>query len=320
MDERFCIQNFILGLRTHIGVEVDIHNPLTMNEVFEKSTNQEQKLEQLANFRKNVNTKLGFGNKNFQNNDNHKGNINRQIRNLKRGANSQEKGVNQGGNKKVNNNTNFSNSNTSFYLIDIGDNDCFIDPKVVYKLPIRPGYVSHAWMVQYGNRAEKRVDSCVFCSDLELPNFQILVNLYVAPLRSYDVILGINCLTDHKVVVNCEDKVVSCLDDYGTPIEIHGSQKPLELRHVSAMQLKKAQRKGYSIFSIFVSDLDNAKKSPKDYLVLIEFLDVFPEDLTKLPPKREFDFSIELLPGTEPQSKAPYRMTTIELYDLKDQL
>lgn len=76
------------------------------------------------------------------------------------------------------------------------------------------------------------------------------------------------------------------------------------------MQLKKAQRKGCTIILFMVSDLDNAKKSPKEYLVLKEFLDVFLEDLTELPRKREFDFSIVLLHGTEPQSKAPYRMTT----------
>ncbi|XP_059066263.1 uncharacterized protein LOC131857594 [Cryptomeria japonica] len=45
MDERFHIWKFILGLRTHIGVEVDIHNPLTMDGVFEKATKQEQKLQ-----------------------------------------------------------------------------------------------------------------------------------------------------------------------------------------------------------------------------------------------------------------------------------
>ncbi|KAH9304026.1 hypothetical protein KI387_008430, partial [Taxus chinensis] len=39
-----------------------------------------------------------------------------------------------------------------------------------------------------------------------------------------------------------------------------------------------------------------------------------------LPPKREFDFTIEIKPGTEPISKAPYRMTTIELVELKAQL
>ncbi|XP_057846087.1 uncharacterized protein LOC131055620 [Cryptomeria japonica] len=195
-------------------------------------------------------------------------------------------------------------------LIYTGAIECFIDPKVVSRLSIRPGYMSNAWMVQYGNRAEKRVDSCLFCSDLELPSFQTQVNLYVAPLGLYDVILGINWLNEHKVVVNYEDKVVSCIDDFGNLVEILRSQRPLELRHISAMQIKKAQRKGCSIFSIIVSDLDNTKKSPKGYPVLKEFLDVFQEDLTRLPPEREFDFIIELLPGTKPQSKAPYKMTT----------
>ncbi|XP_059067625.1 uncharacterized protein LOC131858408 [Cryptomeria japonica] len=104
MDERFYIQKFILGLRTHIGAEVDIHNPLTMVEVFEKATKQEQKLQQLGNLRKNENNRPNFGNRNFQRNHNSN---NRQIRNLKRGPNTQEKGrANQDGNKKENNNTN----------------------------------------------------------------------------------------------------------------------------------------------------------------------------------------------------------------------
>lgn len=66
------------------------------------------------------------------------------------------------------------------------------------------------------------------------------VNLYVAPLGSYDVILGINWLTEHKAIVNCEDKMVSCMDGYGNPIEIHGVQQPLNLRQISTMQLKRA--------------------------------------------------------------------------------
>ncbi|XP_059077982.1 uncharacterized protein LOC131876566 [Cryptomeria japonica] len=56
------------------------------------------------------------------------------------------------------------------------------------------------------------------------------------------------------------------------------------------------------------------------YPYLQDFQDVFPEELSGLPPKRIFDFSIELLPGAAPISKAPYRMTMIELMDLKAQL
>ena len=50
------------------------------------------------------------------------------------------------------------------------------------------------------------------------------------------------------------------------------------------------------------------------------FLDVFPYELPGLPPDREIEFEIELLPGTGPLSKAPYRMAPTELKKLKQQL
>ena len=51
-----------------------------------------------------------------------------------------------------------------------------------------------------------------------------------------------------------------------------------------------------------------------------EFLDVFPKDLSGLPPDREIEFSIDLLPGFSLISKAPYRMAPFELRELKAQL
>ena len=56
------------------------------------------------------------------------------------------------------------------------------------------------------------------------------------------------------------------------------------------------------------------------YLVLQQFKDVFLEDIIKLPPHEELDFSIELVLGASPASKEPYRMSTPELVDLKLQL
>ncbi|KAH9304904.1 hypothetical protein KI387_009308 [Taxus chinensis] len=56
------------------------------------------------------------------------------------------------------------------------------------------------------------------------------------------------------------------------------------------------------------------------YPLLRDFSNVFPEELPGLPPKREFDFTIEIKLGTEPISKAPYRVTTLELVELKAQL
>ena len=56
------------------------------------------------------------------------------------------------------------------------------------------------------------------------------------------------------------------------------------------------------------------------YHVLQEFKYVFPNEIPGLPPKRGIDFTIELVPGAAPMSKAPYRMSTPEVLELKMQL
>jgi hypothetical protein len=54
--------------------------------------------------------------------------------------------------------------------------------------------------------------------------------------------------------------------------------------------------------------------------IVREFQDVFPEELLGMPPDREVEFIIDLLPRTAPISKRPYRMSVEELKELKKQL
>ena len=50
------------------------------------------------------------------------------------------------------------------------------------------------------------------------------------------------------------------------------------------------------------------------------FKDVFPDEIPGLPPKRDIDFTIELVPGMTPMSKTTYRMSTPEMLETKMQL
>ena len=58
----------------------------------------------------------------------------------------------------------------------------------------------------------------------------------------------------------------------------------------------------------------------EDYPVLQEFRDVFLDEITGLPPKRDIYFTIELVPGAVPVSKTPYKVSTPEMLELKMQL
>lgn len=86
------------------------------------------------------------------------------------------------------------------------------------------------------------------------------------------------------------------------------------------MQARSIIKKGWDEYLAAVVDTQLGEISLEDIPVVREFQDVFPEDLIGLPPDREVEFSIDLVPRTAPISKAPYRMALVELRELKEQL
>jgi hypothetical protein len=81
------------------------------------------------------------------------------------------------------------------------------------------------------------------------------------------------------------------------------------------MQINKCIRNGCQVYAIQVMNLLEKEDNPKleDFDVLHEFSDTFMDEILELPPRREIDFSIDLLPGSTPISKSPYRMSLPEL-------
>ena len=69
-----------------------------------------------------------------------------------------------------------------------------------------------------------------------------------------------------------------------------------------------------------MEEIENETPRLEDFHVLQEFRDLFPDEIPRLPPKRDIDFTIELVPGAAPVSKTPYRMSTPEMLELKMQL
>jgi hypothetical protein len=136
------------------------------------------------------------------------------------------------------------------------------------------------------------------------------------------MIIGMDWLEQHKAVLDCYTKILNYKDDFGTTRTTQGIPKPVSVRQVSAMQFKKCMRKGCQVYAIQVTNLLDKGDKPKleDFAALREFRDMFVDEIPELPPRREIDFSIDLLPGSVPISKAPYRMSLPELTELKIQL
>ena len=76
-------------------------------------------------------------------------------------------------------------------------------------------------------------------------------------------------------------------------------------------------QQGCQAYLAYLLNPSESITSLQDIPVACEYPDVFPEKLPGIPPVREIDFSVELVPDAAPISHAPYRMSTSELAELR---
>ena len=74
---------------------------------------------------------------------------------------------------------------------------------------------------------------------------------------------------------------------------------------ISAMQARRFLRKKCETFLALILDSKRGQVDMEKILVVREFPNVFPKELPGIPPEREVDLSIEIVPGTTPISRAP---------------
>ena len=86
------------------------------------------------------------------------------------------------------------------------------------------------------------------------------------------------------------------------------------------MLFRSLLQKGCSGFLCSITTTKPNKLLKEDIPVVRDYLEVFPEELPGMPIDREMEFSIDLMPETQPISKTPYRMAPVELKELKMQL
>jgi hypothetical protein len=121
--------------------------------------------------------------------------------------------------------------------------------------------------------------------------------------KEIDIILGMDWLGKHKVLIDCARKSVKLTTPDGKELEFIA--EPVVTTKGIANRVK-------------LNQLDASQGS--EVPVVNEFPDVFPEELPGMPPNQDIEFVIELKPGTVPIYKTPFRMTTLEVAELKEHI
>ncbi|KAA3470001.1 DNA-dependent protein kinase catalytic subunit [Gossypium australe] len=138
-------------------------------------------------------------------------------------------------------------------------------------------------------------------------------DLMLLQFDEFDVILGMDWLTLYDVVVNCRRKIIElrCQNCEILRIESDGSSGlPIV---ISSMSAQRCVRKGCKVYLAYILDTKVSGVKIGSVPIVCEFLNVFPEEFPALPPIKEFDFAIELVPETSSVLIALYRMAPTEL-------
>ena len=134
------------------------------------------------------------------------------------------------------------------------------------------------------------------------------------------MILGMDWLPRHQVMVDCRMKRVTLRTPNEDKVTFIGGRSNHLSNVISVATARKMVRKGCEAYVAYVIDTVKARPSVSDIPTVSDFSDMFPEEWSGLPPQREIEFTIDVVPCATPASITPYRMALAELRELKLQL
>ncbi|GJR32669.1 putative reverse transcriptase domain-containing protein [Tanacetum coccineum] len=154
--------------------------------------------------------------------------------------------------------------------------------------------------LKVANGKKEEVDRIFRGCRLELGDSIFPIDLIPLGQGSFDVIVGMDWLSNQKAVIVCHEKIVRI---------------PVEEGKVLCVQGERNVGKTKTLMSTKANE-----PTLSDIPIVRDFEDVFPDDLSGLPPQQQVEFRIDLIPGVTLIAKSPYRLTPSKMQELSEQL
>ncbi|GJR59256.1 putative reverse transcriptase domain-containing protein [Tanacetum coccineum] len=219
------------------------------------------------------------------------------------------------------------NNRYASVLFDTGADRSFVSTAFSSQIDITPTALDYYYDVELADGRIIRLNTILRGCTLNILNHPFNIDLMLVELGSFDVIIGMDWLIKYQAIIVYAGKIVRIPWGNETLI-VHddGSNQGHEARlHIiSFTKTQEYMLKGCPVFLANVNTKETKDKSEKkrleDVPIVQDFPDVFPEDLSGLPPTRQVEFQIDLIPGAAPVARAPYRLTPSEMKELSEQL
>ena len=207
-----------------------------------------------------------------------------------------------------------------YTLIDPGATLSFVTPLVARKFHVESELLHESYEVStpigVSIVARKVYRNCPVC----ILNKLLPCDLVELNMVDFDVILGMDWLHAYYASIDCRTRKVKFRFPNEPVLEWESRDVVVKGKFISCIKAHRLISKGCLYHIVRVNDVESKVPPIESIPVVNEFLDVFPEDLPGVPPEREIDLGIDLLPDTQPISIPPYRMAPAELKELKEQL
>ncbi|GJY02551.1 putative reverse transcriptase domain-containing protein [Tanacetum coccineum] len=170
-------------------------------------------------------------------------------------------------------------------LFDSGADYSFVSTTFIPLLGIEPSDLGFSYEIEIASRQLVEIDKVIRGCKLEIEGHAFDINLIPFGSGSFDVIIGIDWLSDHKAEIICLKKVVRIPLLDGKVLRVLGDKPTEKVRQLISAKTKE--------------------KKKQEIVVVRDFLEVFPDDLSGLPPIKKIKFRIELIPKVVSVAKIP---------------
>ncbi|GKF64625.1 putative reverse transcriptase domain-containing protein, partial [Tanacetum coccineum] len=165
---------------------------------------------------------------------------------------------------------------------------------------LEPSDLGFEYEIEIASGQLVEIDKVIKGCKLEIEGHVFDIDLIPFGHGSFDVIIGMDWLSNNKAGIICHEKVVRIPLPDGKVLRVVG---------------ERPEEKARLLMSAKVSD-----KKQAVVVVVRDFPEVFPDDLSGLSPIWEIEFRIELTPGATPVAKSPYHLAPSELEELSGKL
>ncbi|GJV92817.1 putative reverse transcriptase domain-containing protein [Tanacetum coccineum] len=217
-------------------------------------------------------------------------------------------------------------ADTCRVLFDTGADRSFVSYAFSKYIDIHPTTLDTNYSVELADGKSLTTSTILRRCTLNLQNHLFKIDLLPIELGSFDVIVRMDWMAEHRAEVVCYEKYIRV--PYGNDMliiqgERSGVKNESRLEVISSIRTQKYIDQGCQVFLIQMmmeEETEIPERRIEDVPVVRDFPEVFPEDLPGLPPTRQVEFHIELIPRAAPVARAPYRLAPAEMKELAEQL